>query len=259
MCVIAFTDTRAMTRKEFDNCWESNPDGFGMAWRETRKGITLIKVKKGIMRRNEAWEEYRKVKDERVTMHFRIKTAGEICPELTHPFMITKKSPIQLEYSGVTDVLFHNGMIYAWQDTLLKYMLNSYNKISGHMSDSRWIAIQMALEKDAKSGREFLEKQTGKYVVVTKNSVYLFGEYIEKKGIFYSNSSYLDRVVVSNKSYYGWKSQSYEPKDKGWRDTWYEEWNAGKKVDQSKKSKITDFDDPIGKELFDDPFYYMES
>jgi predicted glutamine amidotransferase len=119
MCIIAYTEKRSLTKKEFNECWKSNPDGFGMAYSKDGK----LYVHKGIMELDEAWSKYIEVKKHRVVMHFRIKTAGAICPELTHPFIISDTSPTLTNFAtGNNQIVFHNGCIWGWE----KIALSSY-------------------------------------------------------------------------------------------------------------------------------------
>lgn len=198
MCIIAYTKDRALTEDEFDNCWCSNPDGFGMAYVLNKKVV----VSKGIMEQKIAWAEYQKVKHLKVVLHFRIKTAGAICPELTHPFIVSSTSKTYTKYAGTGQVLFHNGCINFWQDDCLKLMLSSSTpKISGHMSDTRFLAIKLSgMTIDQKD--KFLKKECGKFVLLDPKEVILYGDFTEDKGVFYSNTTYKPHVYTN--WYKGW-------------------------------------------------------
>lgn len=201
MCVIAVSEKRSLTEKEFSNCFETNSDGFGMAWIKDNKHVFV----KGIMEQDEAWKCYQKnIKEVGYphVCHFRIGTSGRNIPELTHPFIIDKKSETKLHYTGESNILFHNGVISGWQDiqnTLENKILK--RKIKGDISDTRIAAIAVSF-----AGAEILDKiQGGKYIIFDNKNVKFYGKgWTEVNGITFSNSSYEDRKW----SYYGHNSYS---------------------------------------------------
>ena len=206
MCIIAYTKTRQLNKDEFDNCWDSNPDGFGMAY---VKNGTLF-FEKGIMEKEKAWDAYQAVKKQRVVMHFRIKTAGAICPELTHPFLISDTSPTVLKYEGKDQILFHNGCIWNWEDDCLKFLLNKTygERITGHMSDSRFLAL-IANGLKMNNVIDFLKKESGKFVVMDNKNISLVGDYEEHNGVMFSNSTYKKSFVHYNNSKWDKEYEDY--------------------------------------------------
>lgn len=206
MCIIAFTKTRQLNRNEFDNCWDSNPDGFGMAY--VNKGVLLFE--KGIMEKEKAWDAYQAVKKHRVVMHFRIKTAGAICPELTHPFLVTDTSPTLTKYEGKDHILFHNGCIWNWEEDCLKFILNKEKggRVTGHMSDSRFLALLMS-GADEQSMCDFLKKESGKFVLMNNKNINLIGDFEEHNGIMFSNTTYKKSYVYYNNSAWDKEYEDY--------------------------------------------------
>jgi hypothetical protein len=223
MCVIALaTGNRKMTADEFSNCWLTNNDGFGVAWRE--HGI--VKYKKGIMKAKEAWYFYKnEVPCVPHTAHFRIATAGGVNPQLTHPFIISPDSPIALEYEGRGPVLFHNGVVSDYRALLAIYKSFRRDFDEGaFVSDSRVVAMLVG-----QVGREILDQIYGKWVLVGPDQTYYWGQFEKEKGIMYSNFSYLTyrsktknystgtSSVTSYSSKTG-KKQKYNYLTKRWED-----------------------------------------
>lgn len=205
MCIIAYTEKRSLTKKEFDECWKSNPDGFGMAYSKNGK----LYVHKGIMKLDEAWSKYIEVKKHRVVMHFRIKTAGAICPELTHPFIISDTSPTLTSFTTDSNqIVFHNGCIWGWEKDCLEFLLakEKGGKVTGHMSDSRLVALQMNNVK-RKDRFDFLNKLSGKFVLMDHKTITLVGDFEENDGVFYSNGTYKERTCWAG--YDEWSSNYY--------------------------------------------------
>jgi predicted glutamine amidotransferase len=202
MCVLVYTkNNRRITSKEFENCWYSNPDGFGMAWREEIAGKTVIKYTKGIMTLKEAWKTYQSVKKEQMVLHFRIATAGGVCPELTHPFIISETSPTMLEYTGTSAVLFHNGSVWNWEKEAVPFILNARRRITGKMSDTRFVALKTFPLKATENRVSLLKKESGKYLLFSVDSTWRIGTFEEVNSAFFSNSSYKDYKVVKTSTY----------------------------------------------------------
>jgi predicted glutamine amidotransferase len=220
MCIIAITKDRMLTQEEFENCWNHNPDGFGMAWHSLYKnGKQAINYVKGKMEHDEAWKLYQGIKNTQMILHFRIKTAGDVCSELTHPFLISPTSPNCLEYRGDIPILFHNGSQYSWQDDCLDYVLKSEKRVTGNMSDSRWIAMDIGSRTDKHEIIiEMLQQKQGKFVLMETKKITYIGDFTEEDGVFFSNTTYKTaRSYKTKKSYYG----NYYDYDDG-SDEWWE-------------------------------------
>jgi hypothetical protein len=219
MCIIAVAEERNLTKEEFFNCFDSNNDGFGMAWyRKTKKGI-VSEYQKGIMNKKSAWAFYREMIKLKVSFpyvcHFRITSSGETCRELTHPFLITRKSPIRMRHSGQAPLLFHNGTVSNWKD--LQTKLSLFPK--GVENDTRIVAMAVAAH-----GSVVLDLIGGwnKFALMTNNGIEKFGDWQEEKGVSFSNSGY--------KSYYYGRSVTY--------------WKNGKKyIDGTSGSYYDYYDD----------------
>lgn len=182
MCVIAFCKKRQLSLEEWDNCASSNGDGIGIGWRY--KGN--VKYIKGIMDTKKAWEMYQKLNIKTAhIVHFRIQTTGGTCQELTHPFLVTTKSPLKLRYSGKSPLLFHNGVIRDWEEWSMPYYIANKFIPKGKMSDSRLAAMIIS-----SLGKEALNKLSGKYILFTPKETVAKGDFTEEKGVFFSNGSF---------------------------------------------------------------------
>lgn len=184
MCIIAICERRALTKKEFDACWENNSHGMGYAhWTGNR-----IESAKGFMKKDEAWKVYRYVRLPHV-VHFRIRSAGEVTKALTHPFLITPDSE---EFTGncpdnATPLLFHNGTVSDWKSLLSSAMMHTKQFPGGEMSDSRAMAIAVSV-----AGEQLLNLFTYmKWVVVDKGGYRKYGDWAEgEDGLLFSNGSF---------------------------------------------------------------------
>ena len=148
-----------------------------------------------------------------------------------------------IDYTGNNSVLFHNGSVWHWEKECLDFMLHQSNiRLTGHMNDSRWVAIQTAQQKTIEEAIEFLSKQSGKYLLMRKNLVHLIGGFEESDGIVYSNSSY---KVQKTYGFHSWKNQEKAK-------SYYEKWSASEQK-SAKNSAKEDFDygyDSLGEVWF---------
>jgi predicted glutamine amidotransferase len=102
MCIAVYKPAKAeISEKTLRQCWRENPDGAGYMFAHdgvlvTRKGFMKLKH---FMR---AWRgDYQK--DRAMAAHFRIRTSGEVCGKMTHPFLV-----------GGRFGLMHNGILSAF-------------------------------------------------------------------------------------------------------------------------------------------------
>jgi len=183
MCIIAYSESRKLTKKEFDNCWRSNSDGFGIAWRDNGK----IHYLKGYEKKEDAWKVYQKIDILPHVAHFRITSTGKTLPELTHPFIVEKDSNLKLKYSGIDSVLFHNGTISDWERFGMSHFMDIGYIPEGEISDTRVAAMIVS-----KLGERALKFMSGKFVHFKLEESLLIGSFEEEKGVFFSNSGYKD-------------------------------------------------------------------
>lgn len=136
MCIIVACENRCLTKEEFDCCFDGNHHGVGFGW---RIGSTNY-YKKGFMKLDVAWEVYQTVPLPHIA-HFRLASAGGVCPELTHPFVVSAESPIAMEWQGPEKLLFHNGTITDWKTMLFSIAAMIGHLPEGEMSDTRFVAL----------------------------------------------------------------------------------------------------------------------
>ncbi len=124
MCVIAVSlKGHKFSEKDLRKMWDSNPHGAGVAWIEKRG---QVKVMKGLMTFDQLIEVYETVPEAMHVLHFRLRSAGEILPQLTHPFRVDAVDTQKLRYTAKA-VLFHNGTVSDWR-TLYIAVLSSFTK-----------------------------------------------------------------------------------------------------------------------------------
>ena len=195
MCIIAYCRDRKLTKEEFDECFSHNSDGMGIAWASKGKTHYL----KGFMEKDQAWGAYNRIVPvpRQHVVHFRIGTSGPKChPLYTHPFIVSKESPLQLSYSGMLPLLFHNGCMWKWEKHYHKHIKPVHNvNAEGEVNDSRYAAIMTAI-----FGLKTLNNQS-KFVILTPDTYYFFGDFVEENGIKFSNSGY--RTYTYTASYSG--------------------------------------------------------
>jgi hypothetical protein len=124
MCVIAVSlKGKKFSEENLRKMWDSNSHGAGIAWIEKGK----VRVVKGLMTFDNFIEVYKSISEGVVhAVHFRLKSAGEVVPQLTHPFRIDSLDMQQLRYQAKS-VLFHNGTVSHWQSLFIS-ILSSFTK-----------------------------------------------------------------------------------------------------------------------------------
>ena len=193
MCIIAYCKERKLNNGELVNCWYSNSDGAGIAWQD--KGYVYFK--KGFMEMNEFKTFYNRFDIIPHAIHFRTQTSGGICKELTHPFILDFKNPI--EGRTKQGVLFHNGVITNWRDKLdliAYYCIRKNKKFPvGKMSDSRVMAILTKI-----LGMGYLESIAAydRFLIMRPTVITMLGDWIEESGIYFSNLDYEDYNIYTD-------------------------------------------------------------
>lgn len=101
MCIIAIKPAgHTIPDSIIKTMWDGNSHGAGFMYAENGR----VKVVKGFMKLAAFQKALAKHNHRKVVMHFRIKTHGDVSPELTHPFWVHK--------NGVAMV--HNGIIWDY-------------------------------------------------------------------------------------------------------------------------------------------------
>jgi len=186
MCVIAICEEGLkLDNATFKACFEANSHGAGFAWMEGGE----LHWSKGHMTSREAWKKYKALYDFPHIAHFRLSSSGGICKELTHPFMITEESPIEMEGHGQNKLLFHNGTVSNWREMLMIMAFNARKYPDGKISDTRVMAMAVSI-----LGDKVLD--TSKYVIASPTEFITYGNWEKKDGIYFSNL-FFNRSVVS--------------------------------------------------------------
>lgn len=186
MCIIAVCTKRKLTDDEIMSCFESNDDGAGMSWHAN--GMNYYS--KGYSDPFMFAESYANVDVLPHVVHFRIGTSGGLGLSMTHPFVASTQSPINFEWHGKAPLLFHNGIIRDWKElmvgTLPELVRRKIKLPGGQWSDSRAAAFLVAI-----LGEGVLSLMDGKFVYVAPDGdITRYGNFIEEKGVWYSNYTY---------------------------------------------------------------------
>lgn len=201
MCIIVVkpSGNPLPTWATLQNCFNNNPDGAGFMYND--KGI--VKIRKGFMDWNEFYKAFKEEKktfdweNATVVFHFRIKTHGEVSRECCHPFPITRdlkrlrKTEVTTKYA-----LAHNGVISG---------MKTDTRTSDTMAYIMSIVapcVKMCDSIDDKNMESIITTTLGSSRLALldgEGHLKLYGHFIEKDGIYFSNSTY-----VNYDSYYGW-------------------------------------------------------
>ena len=177
-----------------DNMWTHNDDGAGLMYAEDG----MVHIEKGFMeyeRFVERLEFLQKKHDFTklpVVMHFRITTHGGTKPENTHPFPITdsigklrklkQTVPVGVAHNGIIDITPRKDI----SDTM-EYIASQLAPLSRAVPEFyKNKDLMLMISNATESKLAFL---TG------KGDIYTIGNFVESKGIKYSNYTY---------SYGGW-------------------------------------------------------
>lgn len=173
MCIIIHKPQETeIDRKLFDQFWQHNADGFGLAVFGNEK----IEVQKTLKLKT-AWKMFDPYQDQECVLHFRIGTSGGHGIDYCHPHWIVKDRCC----------LFHNGHLsdFDWQGSGL--------------SDSQTLARGLGVFKSVHSERiEFLSMlKYQKFLIMTiEQEAYKLtriGDWQEYQGLFVSNLSFTVR------------------------------------------------------------------
>ena len=187
MCIaIVKTDKGVITDKELRNCFESNPDGAGIAYAKNGK----IKIIKGIFDEDKFVEAYHEaVKDcdnGNMLIHCRIGTSGHNDVTNCHPHVVNDYCV--MIHNGILDVDVPKGSPIS--DTVI--YVNDYLKpLPENFMD--FDGVINLITRDIGRGNKFcFLNANGEYAIANEQG----GHW--KDGVWFSNYSYL------NYGYAGW-------------------------------------------------------
>jgi hypothetical protein len=214
MCVISVSlKGTKFSERDLKKMWESNPHGAGVAWIEKRGRVRVVK---GLMRLDDLMEVYESIPEVMHAIHFRLRSAGEILPQLTHPFKVDSVDLQRLKYTAKA-VLFHNGTVSDWRSLFLS-VLSSFRKkdrekILALESVSDTYVISLLVNRFGFQIIKHLDVG-GKWLIFKSEPVfYGFWDEDKKNGFVYSNMSWKyslnNNVKYSYSSFSsGWKGNS---------------------------------------------------
>ena len=215
MCMIIYKPSNASRplKRKFKECFKSNSDGAGFMYRETIHD--LIKIKKGYMNFRSLWKDWQKFveNDFEAVVHFRFGTSGEITPENCHPFPITDNEFDITILDLFTDfAMAHNGIITGFIDHNSPYsdtQLFILKGLSHPIIVNNWrkLTVKAYIKTKITTDRMIFFK--------TGEKATMFGDWIEKKGLFYSSVNFSwatvgitrtnsDTSKYRNSSYWDW-------------------------------------------------------
>ena len=166
-------------------CWNENPHGGGVAWREGGK-VAWVKL-------DTAEEMFRAISAAhgKVIAHFRIASVGGVKRELRHPFPVSKRAGLASK-GHASAVLFQNGTWLEWKAGLKFAAEDGHQIPDGMMSDARAAAFLVSIY-----GVELLaEMKPSRWVYFSATETKLFGAWTEVDGIKYSNTAWRSRVSL---------------------------------------------------------------
>lgn len=221
MCIIACkpiglempdTDT-------IENMWYSNPDGAGIMY--NHKGHVYIE--KGFMELDDFLNAVKRIgrdvdlKQAGVVMHFRITTHGGTRPENCHPFPISDSIPMLKKLRLTTRIgVAHNGIINntprdkTISDTM-EYIASQLAPLYRALPEFYTNQDAMLLVKNGIQSKMAFLTDTG--------NIYTIGDFVDDKGILYSNHSYEGYYLTPRYMKWGkwdavtgkWEYEDYDP------------------------------------------------
>ena len=213
MCVIVAKEKgiEMPDRSILKTCFKHNPDGAGIMWNQEN----TVRIRKGFMDWNSfdnfisELENKVDIKNCGVCLHFRIKTHGKTSPQNCHGFPISNRIKDLKKLEIKTDVgVMHNGIIPIkpicnlsdTQTYILKRLYNIKKHSPGFLKEEY---IMNKIEKEINSKMAFL---------TSDGSIYKIGEFINNKGICYSNKSFEEYSCYSF-DWYGYDGYLYSKSD----------------------------------------------
>jgi len=240
MCIAIYKPSNAdlPTLEQMNNCWESNPDGFGYCIRKDGK----VEIHKGFMKQAQMVAEYEKLKKYKnydILMHFRIATHGGVNPQNTHPFPITDNiKDLGKQFIVCSKALIHNGILPIEPR---KNKISDTAELALRLGEAGLRNVEAVRLLDGFTG-------TNKIALMNGVGVVTLGKWIEEKGVYYSNSTYsystyraYTKSYDYGGTYYGYGgygTTSYNAsKTNNWNSGWGK-WNDWRKQEKTETKQI---------------------
>lgn len=191
MCIIVVKPAGVTppSRETLRECFASNPDGAGLMWANGK----TVTIRKGFMTFSDFCKALDKVPASAAAVyHFRISTHGGTKPELCHPFPLSSDTAelTALETQNRLGVT-HNGVVHAANPA--KGESDTLAFIRDTLAPLRTLCEDLTHNEQAQN---VIKSVLGSKMAILDNSgdFCLIGEFIEDKGCYFSNTSYLPRV-----------------------------------------------------------------
>lgn len=192
MCIICAKERNVKMPSDeiIENMWDNNSDGAGVA--VARDGRVIIN--KGFMKKKSFMKFIKSLRknheNDAMLLHFRIATHGGVNKECTHPFPVSQSNKELKKNYVVTDLaVAHNGIIKIDVEPGLSDTMSFIKKRLFPLK----IKTSQFYKDKKKFGKKEKELQGSRLAFLDKyGNIYKIGEWEEKDGIYYSNSSYDD-------------------------------------------------------------------
>lgn len=204
MCIIAYKplDTAFMPKSILKECFKNNPDGSGFMFSANGK----VYIRKGFMDFDSFWNALSQARNkygEKIpyVMHFRISTQAGINQQCCHPYPLSSDMDNLKKLSIVSRIgIAHNGVIHLTSDASVK----DYNDTMKFITDYATLLIKKVDWWKNPNIATALEQLCGSKLAIlgSDNHCELIGDFIEDKGCFYSNSTYLKPKIPKIQNYY---------------------------------------------------------
>lgn len=221
MCIIIAKDKKSKlpSMETIETCFNHNSDGAGIMYVD--KGQVVID--KGFMTFNELekhlnvlYKKFNNFKNKALVIHCRIGTSGTNTKENTHPYCISDNYKELHKTKVLCDLgIAHNGIINQYtpldnkhntndtQEFIMKYITPIYEHYRDFYKNEY---ILEGLSDITNSRLVFLD---------TKENLYYVGDFVEDKGVKYSNTSYKP-YTFKTYTYYG------EEHDSEYWNSWWD-------------------------------------
>jgi len=188
MCIIIYhpEETNMVSKQVLKNCWDKNSDGAGYSYWDQAAKMWL--VNKGFMTWNEFWLSFNAhsfSKQSTWIAHFRIATAGNTDGGNTHPFKIcTNYDTMRVEKYRAKKIAFHNGVVGRGEDEVSDTMLHIKKYIAPLFPSIHKKKIKTIIT-------HLCETNSNRWILTNGAHLFLFGDWEDKDGVYYSNKSYI--------------------------------------------------------------------
>jgi hypothetical protein len=189
MCVLAIVKDKPISDLDIEKIWSQNSCGSGVAFYQRGK-ISYIK---GIMKLKELKTLLPGIPAPYV-VHFRIGTAGDNSPALTHPFIVDNdlaNNPLTFdEQKRPVELLFHNGHYSGYLDSFVSLCIARKVKFPEYSVSDTYCIAKLA----GSLGTGYLKLISGlsnKFVTMNNKGIFCYPsekDFTDIDNVLYSNT-----------------------------------------------------------------------